>query len=193
MPVVGRVPCPGDTLVGARIYLSGLDEWPALWSRLLIGARRAKNHRVRNGGNSNGRSISRRDGQWRRRHTYLSHYTRGFSKRCRRAAYEAKALEAAAHGCWCPTRNGGGMTAKIHIDRGGQLAPYGDDLASGSETKTYFLWEQDGSPDGRADEYWHRALDQHLRERAYVLWEQAGRPEGEADVYWRSIREFEAQ
>ncbi|MEA3091855.1 MAG: hypothetical protein QOJ04_6583, partial [Caballeronia sp.] len=37
----------------------------------------------------------------------------------------------------------------------------------------------------------HRALDQHLRDRAYVLWEQAGRPEGGADEYWRSIRDFE--
>jgi hypothetical protein len=69
----------------------------------------------------------------------------------------------------------------MHIDRGGQMAPYGDDLAGGSETKidlmqsvrerAYQLWERKGSPDGRADEYWHRALDQHLRERAYALWE----------------------
>jgi hypothetical protein len=38
----------------------------------------------------------------------------------------------------------------------------------------HVLWEEDGMPEGRADEYWHRALDQHLRDRAYVLWEQAG-------------------
>jgi hypothetical protein len=119
------------------------------------------------------------------------------------AEYKAKALEAAAHGRLVPDSELGGLTAKIHFDRGGQLAPYGDDISSGSETKidlmhsvrerAYLLWEQDGSPDGRADEYWHRAVDQHLRERAHVLWEQAGRPEGGADEYWRRIREFEAQ
>jgi hypothetical protein len=91
----------------------------------------------------------------------------------------------------------------MHFDRGGQMAPYGDDVASGSETKidlmqsvrelAYVLWEQDGSLDGRSDEYWHRAVDQHLRERAYVMWEQAGHPEGGADEYWRKMREFEAQ
>ena len=27
----------------------------------------------------------------------------------------------------------------------------------------YFLWEQDGRPEGRADEYWQRALEQHAR------------------------------
>jgi hypothetical protein len=91
----------------------------------------------------------------------------------------------------------------MHISRGGQMAPYGDDLAGGSETRAsleqtvreraYLLWEQDGMPEGRADEYWHRALDQHLRERAYVLWEQAGCPDGGADEYWHRIRNFEAQ
>jgi Protein of unknown function (DUF2934) len=25
--------------------------------------------------------------------------------------------------------------------------------------KAYQLWEEDGSPDGRADEYWHRARE----------------------------------
>lgn len=30
----------------------------------------------------------------------------------------------------------------------------------------YFLWDQDGRPSGRADEYWYRALDQHIRARA---------------------------
>ncbi|MEA3123687.1 MAG: hypothetical protein QOD67_706 [Caballeronia sp.] len=119
------------------------------------------------------------------------------------AAYEAKALEAAAHGRLVSDSELGGLTARIHIGRGGQMAPYGDDVASASETKmglvqsvrerAYSLWERDGSPEGRADEYWHRALDEHLRERAYVLWEQAGRPEGGADEYWRRIREFEAQ
>jgi hypothetical protein len=29
--------------------------------------------------------------------------------------------------------------------------------------------------------------------RAYVLWEQEGCPEGQADEYWRSVRDFEAK
>jgi hypothetical protein len=30
----------------------------------------------------------------------------------------------------------------------------------------YFLWEQDGRPEGRAQEYWYRARAQHRRMRA---------------------------
>ncbi|MDB5361540.1 MAG: hypothetical protein JWO51_2837 [Rhodospirillales bacterium] len=118
------------------------------------------------------------------------------------ARYEAKALEAASHGQLVPDGELGGLTARMHVSRGGQLAPYGDDVAADSETKVgleqaireraYLLWEQDGSQEGRAEEYWHRALDQHLRERAYLLWQQEGSPEGRADEYWRRIRDFEA-
>jgi hypothetical protein len=119
------------------------------------------------------------------------------------AAYEVKALEAAAHGRLVSDAELRSLSARIHIGRGGQMAPYGDEVASSSETKlgleqsvrerAYFLWEQDGRPVGRAEEYWHRALEQHLRERAHVLWEQDGSPEGRADEYWHRIRDFEAQ
>jgi hypothetical protein len=118
------------------------------------------------------------------------------------AKYEAKALEAAAHGQLVPDAELKNLTAKMHVGRGGQMAPYGDDLAGNSETKVgleqavreraYLLWEQEGRPEGRTEEYWHRALDQHLRERAYVLWQQEGSPEGRADEYWRRILDFEA-
>ncbi|MGY6157438.1 DUF2934 domain-containing protein [Paraburkholderia graminis] len=119
------------------------------------------------------------------------------------AAYKAKALEAAGHGRLVSDAELGSLTARMHVSRGGQMAPYGDDLRASSETKAgleqtvreraYFLWQQDGCPEGRAEQYWHRALDQHLRERAYVLWEQEGRPEGRADEYWRRICDFEAK
>ena len=82
------------------------------------------------------------------------------------------------------------------------MAAYGDGLAGDSQTKVgldqvvreraHLLWEQDGRPEGRAQEYWHRALDQHLRERAFVLWQQEGSPEGRADEYWRRVCDFEA-
>lgn len=31
----------------------------------------------------------------------------------------------------------------------------------------YFLWEQDGRPEGRAADYWLRARDRHLRQREF--------------------------
>jgi hypothetical protein len=118
------------------------------------------------------------------------------------ADFEEKALEAAAHGQLVPDAQLGRLTAKMHVSRGGRMAPYGDNLDTNSETKVgleqavreraYHLWEKDCCPQGRGDEYWHRARDQHLRERAYVLWRQEGSPEGRADEYWHRLREFEA-
>jgi len=118
------------------------------------------------------------------------------------ADYEAKALAAAAHEQLVPDAELGTLTARMHVARGGQMAPYGDHLDKDSETKVGLerivrerarsLWEQDGRPAGRSEEYWHRALDQRLRERAYVLWQQEGSPEGRADEYWRRVRDFEA-
>jgi hypothetical protein len=117
--------------------------------------------------------------------------------------YEAKALEAAAHGRLVPDAELGSLTARMHTERGGQMAPYGDELDRNSETKlgldqvvrerAYALWEKDGRPDGRTEEYWHRALDEHLRERAYVLWQQEGSPEGRQDEYWRRLVAFQTQ
>jgi hypothetical protein len=72
------------------------------------------------------------------------------------AAYEAKALEAAAHGRLVSDAELRSLSARIHIGRGGQMAPYGDEVASSSETKP--------------------GLEQSVRERAYFLWEQDGRP-----------------
>ena len=118
------------------------------------------------------------------------------------AKYKAKALEAASHGRLVPDADLGSLTARMHVSRGGRMAPSGDNLPGDSQTKVgleqvvreraYFLWEQEGRPGGRAEEYWHRALDQHLRERAYVLWQQEGSPEGRADEYWRRVLDFEA-
>lgn len=118
------------------------------------------------------------------------------------ADFEAKALAAAAHERLVPDAELGTLRARMHVCRSGQMAPFGDQLDGNSETKAGLerivrerarsLWEQDGRPEGRSEEYWHRALDQRLRERAYVLWQQEGSPEGRADEYWRRIRDFEA-
>jgi hypothetical protein len=119
------------------------------------------------------------------------------------AAHEAKALEAAAHSHLVPDAELGNPSARMHVNRGGQMAPYGDDRPGRAETKAdleqtvcervYFLQQQDGWPEGRVAEYWHRALDQHPRERAYELWDQEGRPQGRADEYWLRICDFEAR
>jgi hypothetical protein len=46
-----------------------------------------------------------------------------------------------------------------------------DDAFHEAVRKTaYFLWEQDGRPHGRHDEYYLRALDQHRRERRFDEW-----------------------
>ncbi|OXC73067.1 DUF2934 domain-containing protein [Caballeronia sordidicola] len=119
------------------------------------------------------------------------------------ARYEAKALEAAAHGRLVPDAELPSLSARVHVGRGGQLASYGDDLDSRSETRqaleqgirerAYLLWEQEGCQEGRADDYWQRAAHQQLSERAYVLWQQEGNPEGRADENWHRLREFGAQ
>src|SRR5688500_4318999 len=88
------------------------------------------------------------------------------------AGYEEKALEAAAHGRLVPDDERDGLSARMHISRGGRLQPYDDVVDCDSETKTglqqevreraYLLWEQDGRPEGRSAEYWARALEEHL-------------------------------
>lgn len=44
--------------------------------------------------------------------------------------------------------------------------PWGDAAFEQAVRETaYFLWEQDGRPEGREQEYWYRALERTLRER----------------------------
>jgi hypothetical protein len=76
--------------------------------------------------------------------------------------YQTKALEAAAHAQLVPDAELKSLTARMHISRGGALAPYGDNRDTSSETR--------------------ETLEQAVRERAYFLWELDGRPEGGADV-----------
>jgi hypothetical protein len=118
------------------------------------------------------------------------------------AQYEKKALEAAAYEKLVPDNELNGLTARMHISRRGPLEPHGDDRQVLAQTKesldqivrdrAYFLWEQEGRPDGLADEHWQRAQEQHLQERAYTLWEQEGRPDGRTDEHLDRTREFEA-
>lgn len=52
-----------------------------------------------------------------------------------------------------------------------QLRPEEDDAFEEAVRKTaYFLWEQDGRPHGRHEEYYLRALEMHRRERTFDRW-----------------------
>lgn len=63
------------------------------------------------------------------------------------------------------------------------------DFTAAVRDTAYFLWEQDGRPEGRDDYYWHRALEQHLRTRAFDVWLKEGRPEGREQEHWRKAQE----
>ena len=80
------------------------------------------------------------------------------------AVYEAKASEAAAEGGLVPKSDLDTLTTRMHVSRGGALAPYGDDAGTPSQTR--------------------QALDQEIRERAYFLWQQHGSPADQADEFW---------
>lgn len=56
----------------------------------------------------------------------------------------------------------------------------------------YFLWEQDGRPEGRAFDYWVRAKEMLLREMAYDKWLAEGTPVDRAEENWiAAAREIE--
>ena len=80
--------------------------------------------------------------------------------------FEDKALSAAAHAQLVPTGELEGLSARMHVSRGGPVTPYGDSHDVLMETKI--------------------DLDRIVRERAYLLWDQEGRPEGRADEYLAS-------
>lgn len=48
----------------------------------------------------------------------------------------------------------------------------------------YFLWEQDGQPEGRAMHYWLRAKEALQRELAYDRWLAEGAPSGSDEKFW---------
>lgn len=52
------------------------------------------------------------------------------------------------------------------MDANGKRDPWGSPAFEQAVRETaYFLWEQDGRPEGREEEYWFRALERSLRER----------------------------
>jgi hypothetical protein len=113
--------------------------------------------------------------------------------------YEKEALRAAAGDKLVMDSELPALSARLHISRGGQLAPYGDKMAPDSQTRAalvqavreraYLLWEQDGRPAEAGERYWFQARDGYLRDCSYALWEQAGRPEGGPEKFWHSAAE----
>ena len=65
-----------------------------------------------------------------------------------------------------------------HSDDPEKKSPPQPDLTAAVRDTAYFLWEQDGQPEGRDEHYWHLALEKHLRARAFDVWLEEGRPEG---------------
>ena len=52
----------------------------------------------------------------------------------------------------------------VELERSSDL--WGDpDFEHAVRQTAYFLWEQDGRPEGREQEYWYRSLERTLRER----------------------------
>jgi hypothetical protein len=57
-------------------------------------------------------------------------------------------------------------------------------VAEAIRRTAYFLWENDGRPEGRSFHYWLRAKEMHLRQLAYDQWLAEGAPEGRAVANW---------
>jgi hypothetical protein len=63
----------------------------------------------------------------------------------------------------------------LEMDEQQRRQPIEDEAFHNAVRKTaYFLWEQDGRPHGRHEEYYLRALEQHRRERKYDQWLEDG-------------------
>lgn len=82
---------------------------------------------------------------------------------------EREALKLAALLHLVPEAEAASLHARPHVGRGGQLTPYADVLETRRQMRerterrvrerAYFLWRQEGCPDGRAEEHWHRARE----------------------------------
>jgi hypothetical protein len=60
-------------------------------------------------------------------------------------------------------------------------------VAEAVRATAYFLWEQDGRPEGRSFDYWVRAKEQHLRQLAYDKWLAEGAPVGRDEAIWLDV------
>ncbi len=85
------------------------------------------------------------------------------------ADFEQEALKVAIAAEIVPETDASKLRARLHVCRGGQLAPFGDALQIKHEQKmrfeqrirdrAYFLWQDAGCAERQADEFWYRACD----------------------------------
>ena len=78
-----------------------------------------------------------------------------------------EALKVASHLHLVPDDELESLKARVHVERRGPLAPIGDVLQVRQQTRerseqrirtrAYFLWQQEGFPEHRADEHWYQA------------------------------------
>ena len=65
-------------------------------------------------------------------------------------------------------------------------------LAEAIRRTAYFLWEQDGRPEGKAQDYWLKAKEAHLRHAAFDRWLAEGSPIGrELDNWWAAHQDLD--
>ena len=82
---------------------------------------------------------------------------------------EREALTLATGMQLVPETEADALHARPHVSRGGPLTPYGDALELKMQKldrieqrireRAYFLWQQEGCSENRADEHWHRARE----------------------------------
>ena len=80
-----------------------------------------------------------------------------------------EALRTAVHLHLVPEAEVGSLRGRIHVSRGGQLAPLGDALLVRQQAqeraeqrvrvRAYFLWKRDGFPKHPAEAYWYQARE----------------------------------
>ena len=87
---------------------------------------------------------------------------------------ENEALKLAAVMQLAPETEAATLHTRPHVSRGGPLTPYSDVLELRLQKferaeqrireRAYFLWQQEGCPENRADEHWYRAreLEHHV-------------------------------
>lgn len=63
------------------------------------------------------------------------------------------------------------------------------ELAEAMRRTAYFLWEQDGRPEGRAQDYWLKAKEAYLRQLAFDRWLAEGGPDGRAEAHWQDAED----
>jgi len=82
---------------------------------------------------------------------------------------EREALKLAVAMQLAPEAEADTLHTRPHVSRGGPLTPYSDVLELRLQKferteqhireRAYFLWREEGCPENRADEYWHRARE----------------------------------